>query len=193
MRSGLRILPQRLDCSRPARFPQNARRRLPGFRRHAGKIPHSRGKEVVSAEKTPEFLRSLFDTALAHLLPSTRRVCDVLRTAVLSIVLTLGVGQNAPFLCWIWCQPAKQLPAAACQHHGQATSSRIMHREICTEVVSTITFVREETRDERFKAPVQSALVIARLAIVPPAGWSPGHSPERPRSDAQPLSLPLRI
>jgi len=117
----------------------------------------------------------------------------VLRTAILSIVLTLGLGQNATSLCWIWCHPAEPVAGVGCQHHDQASSSRVTDNEVCKEAVAPITFVREDNRPEHFGPSLPTAVVVPAFAASSRTRCLGKHSVSTLTSDSQTLILPLRI
>ena len=68
----------------------------------------------------------------------------VFRAAVLSIVLTLAVGQNATLLCRAWCD-LHAAAASGCHHEASASSAIVAGRNSCDDaVLGAGAFLREE-------------------------------------------------
>ena len=138
---------------------------------------------------------SLYSFAEGGLRLATYRVSiDVFRAALLSIVLTLAVGQNASLLCAVWCHPLAGL-TGACEHQEPSTSPSVADKDDCPEVSAPATsFVREDVRREGSAPDTLYAVVVPPFRFSPPSqsvfGSKPGH---RPPVDALPLVLPLRI
>jgi hypothetical protein len=116
----------------------------------------------------------------------------VFRTALLSIVLTLAVGQNASLLCKAWCPDAT---SAGCRHQESTTSPSVSADDNCGDTfVGPVALVREDAR--RTAAPdAQNALVVQRFQLAPsPADLRPGfESGQRRPLEARPLVITLRI
>ena len=88
--------------------------------------------------------------------------------AVVSIVLTLAVGQNAALLCSVWCHP----PEAAIgvrEHQHQATTPGITRNDSCARLVAEATaFVREDVRRGVSAPDVQHGVVVPWFEFAPP-------------------------
>jgi hypothetical protein len=115
---------------------------------------------------------------------------DMLRAAVLSIVLTLAGGQNATLICRVWCGPVEGT-AQSCQHEDPIGSVRMTAGLVCVNAPG-VAAVREDTR----RAP---SAVHADLAS-PPAARTARASEGRPSREsgqttslAQPPLVALRI
>ena len=120
---------------------------------------------------------------MAQLLPSFYNEHHVFRAAVLSIVLTLVIGQNTAPLCWAWCDP---MPAAetGCDHHDAvATSTTSVGDGTCDMVVfSAVGFLREEPRRGVSDQNAQHAILIpcdqlAHATMATRPGPNPGFEP----------------
>jgi hypothetical protein len=112
----------------------------------------------------------------------------VFRTAFLSIVLTLAVGQDASLLCEVWC---RDVAPAGCQHQGSTTSPGVSGDDSCVGgIVSGVAFVREDPR-----RAAQNALAVSRFQLAPsPLELRPGFESSHRRSlEERPLLIALRI
>jgi hypothetical protein len=122
----------------------------------------------------------------------------VFRAVLLSIVLTLAVGQNASLLCEVWCHDAT---VAACPHQSSATSldsttsPGVQADDNCGSLLDgPVALVRE---DGRRPAPrdTQTALVVPWFRSAPsPTDVRPGFESGRqlPREE-RPLVTTLRL
>ena len=116
------------------------------------------------------------------------------RAFLLSIVLTLAVGQNASVLCAVWCHPETG-PTAACEHQEPSTSSSVTGNDECPEVAGAVTaFVREDVRREGSAPDALHAVVVPPFQFALPLqsafGSDSGH---RPPLATRPPVLALRI
>ena len=143
---------------------------LRNFRHPSAKFretPHSKPLALpnprISFDR-PEFV-------LAQLLPLSVASTHVFRAAVVSIVLTLAVGQDAALLCSVWCHPP-EAASAHCEPQHQATSPSLTGNDNCTQLRAGATaFVREDVR--RGATPhAQHGVVFSWFQFTPP----PAHS-----------------
>ena len=115
------------------------------------------------------------------------------RATVLSIVLTLAIGQNAGLLCTVWCPDAT---STACPHRDSTTSPSVRADDTCTNVVvGAVAFVGEHGRRTAPGPDLQNALVVLRFRFVaPPIDPRPGYeSGRRLLLEERPLGIALRI
>jgi hypothetical protein len=118
----------------------------------------------------------------------------VFRAAVLSIALTLAVGQNAELLCKFWCHPSDA--ATDCEHPDQTTSLSVRDEDNCnTATLGAIAFVREDVRRGESAQNTQHAVAIGSFQLAPPlTDLGPNHdSGQQARLAASPLVIALRI
>jgi hypothetical protein len=118
----------------------------------------------------------------------------VFRAFVLSIVLTLAVGQNATLLCRAWCDP--QAAAASGCHHEESTNSPTMGGNSCDHAVLSIgAFLREEVGRAVDAPDAARAIFVPRYQISQSSTDARvAQKPEREWSlEKRPLSTALRI
>ena len=117
------------------------------------------------------------------------------RAALVSVVLTLTLGQNAALLCVVWCHPQHGVNSA-CEAQVPTTSPSVTANESCAPVATGQTaFVREEGRKLASASVGHQGIVVAPLRFVAPPSFS-AHSLEDAQSaalKARPLVLALRI
>ena len=109
------------------------------------------------------------------------------RAAVLSLALTVVVGQNTAPLCWAWCDPQ---PAAEteCHHHDTVATSVSMVGDVTCDMVvfSGVGFLREEPRQSASPQHARHAILVPRYELAslttddrpgpePGSEWSPGN------------------
>ena len=102
------------------------------------------------------------------------------RTAVLSIVLTLAVGQNAALLCSTWCDAHAQA-ARACHHKDPTPAGSVSAGDDCCNVVlgtSTTAFLREDVQLGSSSADPDDAIPVTR--------YQPAHSTIAARTRPEP-------
>ena len=121
------------------------------------------------------------------------------RAVVVSVALTLAVGQNASLLCKVWCHDAT---SAGCPHQdsttapGSTTSPSVSADHTCgSGFVGPVAFVREDGRRTAGAPDAQNALVVPRLRLTPSAthlrlGFELGR---RLLLEERPLVIALRI
>jgi hypothetical protein len=68
------------------------------------------------------------------------------RAIILSVLLTLGVGQNTPLICGVWCQAGDAGMMGLCEHHESALSPTISGREDCSIARGVSAFLVEDAR-----------------------------------------------
>jgi hypothetical protein len=133
---------------------------------------------------------------VARVLPLELASIDVFRAALVSIVLTLTLGQNVALLCRVWCHPYYGANSA-CGTQVPTTSPTATANESCAQVANgPAPFVREEDgRKPASASDGQQGLVIARFQFVPPPSLSARDRDRREATqlDARPLVLALRI
>ena len=118
---------------------------------------------------------------------------DVFRAALVSVVLTLAIGQNAGLLCKVWCHDAT---STGCPHQDSATSPSVRADDNCTiPAVGAVTFVREDGRRTTPAPDAQSALAVLRFRfLAPPTDPLRGYeSGRRLLLEERPLVIALRI
>src|SRR5262245_61536343 len=85
------------------------------------------GGESCKERRFPQAFERLH---LVRILPPVLASIDVFRAALVSIVVTLTLGQNAAFLCSVWCHP-QQSANSACEHQAPMTSPTVTGSESC--------------------------------------------------------------
>ena len=118
---------------------------------------------------------------------------DVFRASILSIVLTLGAGQNIGLLCHMWCPPDAGR-VSGCEHQTTASPSLTPYED-CNEAASdAIAIAREEGR-QTATPHVQSAAVVPPFGVAAPSHEvRSSYEPDSRRLfDARPLVLALRV
>jgi hypothetical protein len=146
----------------------------------------------VGLQKGQRFLLSTLSRTGAPL-ALQRDEHHVFRATLLSIVLTLAVGQNASLLCQAWCHDAT---SAGCPHHGSTTSPSLSAEDSCSSVVvGAVAFLREDARRTAAAPDAQNALVVPRFRLPPsPADLRIGCKWGRNWPlEERPLILALRI
>jgi hypothetical protein len=119
----------------------------------------------------------------------------VFQAAVLSIVLTLAVGQNVALLCRTWCD-APSAAASECHHRNSSTTPSVVGDEYCGNVVVGATAVlREDVRRDVSSKDMNHAIPVPRYQLAQLRIDSrPGQESWRERSlEKRPLSTALRI
>jgi len=132
---------------------------------------------------------------MVRILPLVLASIDVFRAALLSIVVTLTLGQNATLLCSVWCHP-QQSASSACGHHVPMTSPSMTGNESCVQAAAgPMVLVREDARGIASDSYARYGATVARFQVVPPS-TSPARELERaqpPPPAAPTLVLALRI
>ena len=131
---------------------------------------------------------------LARLLPLNVASINVFRAALLSIVLTLAVGQDAALLCSVWCHSGEGM-AGACERQTETTSSGIIANDDCTVSGNAIVAVREDARRSVSAPTVHSGALVPQFALTPLASCrhSGYEAAGRRLLELRPLVLALRI
>ena len=120
---------------------------------------------------------------------------DVFRAALISIVLTMTLGQNVALLCRVWCHP-QQSVNSACEHQVQTTSPSVTANESCSGVAAELAlFVREDGRQTASASDSQQSVAVARFLLVRPPSFSARalESSQAATVEGPPLVLALRI
>ena len=166
-----------------------------GFSAPAGEIPQvALSGSLCALEKRGDFV----PTGLVQTGAALAFICSehhVFRAAVVSIVLTLAVGQNAALLCSVWCHPPEATTGAS-EHQCQATSPSVIGNDSCTRLAAEATaFVREDVRRGASAPDAQHGVVVAWFQFAPPPGHSTSGRQLRQQTPprALPLILALRI
>jgi hypothetical protein len=116
----------------------------------------------------------------------------VFRTALVAIVLTLVIGQDASVLCKAWCSGAA--PAAGgCYHKHISTSRSVKGDDDCGRMeANSAVVVREDLRRDRHDQSVLHAVVFPSYQFSSMGGPQAGH-PRRHGSSLQPLPLMIAL
>jgi hypothetical protein len=115
----------------------------------------------------------------------------VVRAVLVSLVLSLAVGQSAAVVCKVWCHEATP---AGCPHQDRATSATVRAGDNCRTIVAeAVVLVREDGRRTAPAPNVHDALA-PRWRFVPPSNdWGPGAAPGQPLLLAARPLVSLRI
>lgn len=114
------------------------------------------------------------------------------RATVLSIALTVAIGQEAALICSAWCHPIEGT-AAGCTPHDQTTPPGLRNDESCRdEGLGAIAFVREDAR-RGATALVQGSVIIPPFAFASSPDTRPSGAFLVPPNGASTLPLILRI
>ena len=117
------------------------------------------------------------------------------RAVLLSIVLSLAVGQNVALLCRAWCN-AHVAAASGCHHEDSPTTPTVAGDESCDNLVVVATAVlREDVRRDVSSRNANQAIPVPRYQLAQlTIGAGPGQEPWREWSlEKGPLSTALRI
>ena len=117
------------------------------------------------------------------------------QAAVLSIVLTLAVGQNVALLCRTWCD-AHAAAASECHHEHSSNTPSVAGDDNCgNPVVGATAVVREDVRRGVSSQDTNHAIPVPRYQLAQLRIDScPGQETWRERSlEKRPLSTTLRI
>jgi hypothetical protein len=117
----------------------------------------------------------------------------VFRATVVSIALTLAIGQNAVLLCQAWCDPHEAADTGC--HHTTASSSSLTGNDDCTDAVAALAVVREDLRRGTTMPDARHAVVVPAFRFAPPStDLRSGHDPGQPSPrESRPLVISLRI
>ena len=150
---------------------------------------------MTSPLKTPNNLMLVNSEEMARLLPVRSASIDMFRAALVSIVLTLTLGQNLALLCSVWCHPQESL-ISVCRHQAPTTPPSVTGSESCTQVATDPTpFVREDGLRGASFSNQQYGVVVPRFQFVAPSSFAaPSLNQAQPAVlEARPLVLALRI
>ena len=115
------------------------------------------------------------------------------RAALVSIVLTLAVGQDATLLCSVWCHP-QSAAASGCRHEGSSLSPVVTGDSSCDRELGAGAFLREEAGLVGAAIVAHAIVVpryqIAQLTTVARPGWATGREWALA---TRPLSTALRL
>ena len=163
----------------------------PHRRNSAGLAAHT----AESRKKWAGFLKVFSQFGWCTSCPHVPASIDVFRAALVSIVLTLTLGQNAALLCVVWCHPQHGVNGA-CEDQVPTTSPSVTANESCASVATGPTaFVREEGRKLASASDGNQGIVVAPFQCVAPPSFS-AHGMEQAQSialEARPLVLALLI
>jgi hypothetical protein len=135
------------------------------------------------------------DAVLASFLPSEPVEEFVLRAALVSIVFTLTVGQNAAVLCRAWCD-GQGAPASECHQTSAADGLSVTADEHCGEVVAAAAAaLPEDVRRDMSSADSDQAISIPRhqLPQLTIDQRRRQESRREPSLEGRPLTTILRI
>ena len=129
---------------------------------------------------------------LAQFLKPRRSEINVFRVTLLSIVLTLAVGQTVGLSCKVWCDNAAR---AGCSHQDSTTSPAVSVEGNCDCVaVGSVVFVREESRRTAVDSYAPNVPVHqVRLTTPPSRLRSDSEVRRRLQFEERPLVIALRI
>ena len=166
------------------------------FRHRRGEIPQDPARQTECQRrngKTPGFRGH---ASLVLFLPPPGYECRVFRAALLSIVLSLAVGQNVALLCRAWCQ-ARVAAASGCHHEGAPSTPSVAGDKDCDNAVvaAATAILKEDVRRDVSSPGANHTIRVPRyqLAQLPidtrqnqeaGRGWLLGN---------RPLSTALRI
>jgi hypothetical protein len=162
------------------------------FSAPAGEIPQVSSPGDDEPRKRADSCRRV-SSRLAQLLPLEVTSISVFRTALVSVVLTLAIGQNAGLLCKVSCPDAT---SKSCPHQESTTAPSMRADDTCTNVVAgAVAFVLEDGRRTAPGPSAQHGLVAVRFRFVtPPTDPRPGlESGRRLPREERPLVIALRI
>jgi hypothetical protein len=119
----------------------------------------------------------------------------VFRAALLSIVVSLGIGQDLTLLCTTWCD-AEAAVGSECHHNSSSHTPNVAGDKSCDNVQAAITAALRE--DVRRGVPSQDAnqlIPVPRFQLVQlTTDVRRGQEPWRKLSlERRPLSAALRI
>jgi hypothetical protein len=160
------------------------------FQQLIGEIPQVWRPRLRRAVKTGRFPHSSEVIRVVRILPLVVASIDVFRAALVSIVVTLTLGQNAALLCSIWCHP-QQSANSACEHQAPMTSPTVTGNESCVQIAAGPTpLVREEARRVAADSSAQRGAVVARFQFVP---QSTSTARDLERAQAPPPAAPTLV
>jgi hypothetical protein len=125
-------------------------------------------------------------------LASGRGEHHVFRAVLLSIVVSVAIGQNAALLCTAWCHDATSAP---CPHEASTTSSSVQADDRCEDAAAgVVAFVREDAPRVPAAPDAQNAPGVPRVRpALPSADLTFGFAPGRRLLEERPLITSLRI
>jgi hypothetical protein len=144
--------------------------------------------------ETADFLGNQLRDVVAQVLPPCVTSNNVFRAALLSIVVTLAVGQDAALLCSVWCHSGGGT-AGACEHQTETASRGIVANDDCVVNANPLLFVREDGRRNAPAPDVTGTVAVSSFILSPPATEAlSGYKPNgRLLLQLRPLVLALRI
>ena len=145
---------------------------LRDFQHLIGEIPQIWQQRLPRVAKNGRFPRGLEPIRVVRILPLVLASIDVFRAALVSIVLTLTLGQNVALLCGVWCHP-QQDANSSCEHQVPMTSPSVTGNESCAQITAGPTaLVREDARRVASSSNAQQGTVVARFQFLPPPASS---------------------
>ena len=174
-----------------SRTPLNTTIAVRNFRHRLAKSRKSPRPATTKLENARILCRRV-SSRLAQLLPLEVTSISVFRAALVSVVLTLAIGQSAGVLCRVSCPDAT---SKSCPHQESTTSPSVRADDTCTNVVvGPVAFVLEDGRRTAPGPNAQHGLVVLRFRFVaPPTDPRPGHESRRWLREERPLVFALRI
>lgn len=148
------------------------------------------GRSGETLEKVRISSRSLLGVAGAALAPGADEH-HVFRAALLSVVMSLALGQNAGLFCKVWCHDAT---LAQCPHEETTTSSSVSADDRCEDTaIDVVAFVREDARRAADAPDARNAPGVARFRVAPSPDLLSDFESGRRLLEARPLVISLRI
>ena len=121
--------------------------------------------------------------------------CRVFRAALLSIVLSLSVGQNIALLCRAWCSNARVAAASGCHHEEAPITQSVAGDKDCDAVVAASAILREDVRRDVSSPGANHTIRVPRYQLAQ-LTIDTGQNQEAGRGwllGKRPLSTTLRI
>jgi hypothetical protein len=117
---------------------------------------------------------------------------NVFRAALVSVVLTLAIGQNAGLVCKLWCHDAT---STECPHQDSASPSVRADGNCTTVAVAAVTFVPEDGQRTASSPDAQTAGGALRFQFLapPPDPLRGDESGRLLLLEQRPPAIPLRI
>jgi hypothetical protein len=128
-------------------------------------------------------------------LSASCRAKPMFRAMLVTVVLTLSVGQEARLLCQLWCHPAETV-TSDCHHQADANGSpRLQSDSRCDGTLTP--FLREEVRRHDESTVTHAVFVVFRHHVSPDMiGARPDLVPvhqARRALDTRPIDTTLRV
>jgi hypothetical protein len=127
---------------------------------------------------------------VAQLLPLYRSGVHVFHAAVVAIVFSLAIGQDASVLCRTWCGDA--VAASGCHHKNTSAPRSVKSNDDCGQVgTDSAVLVREDLRPDRHYQAAQHVVVIPSYEF--PSSMGDAQARRGSSLQPPPLMIALRI